>query len=250
MTREPRGLTTERKDNWWVEPLYFAVVLSAFGIYTLWAGFSNANYQFGPYLSPLYSIPFSEPHRVDESWWPFSPAFLVLWIPLGFRATCYYYRRSYFRAFFFDPPACAVGELRKSYTGEQAFPFVLNNLHRYFWYLVVIVTVFLWVDALRAFVYQGRFHFGLGNIVMLVNVVLLSYYTFSCHSFRHLVGGNMDCMSCSKSRYSLWKGVSRINETHSKWAWYSLYSVWFTDIYIRFFATMQANGSISGPGLF
>jgi hypothetical protein len=143
-----------------------------------------------------------------------------------------------------------VGELRQGYSGERAFPFILNNLHRYFWYLSVIVVAFLWIDALRAFAYQGRFHFGLGNIVMLVNVVLISYYTFSCHSFRHLVGGGKDCLSCSQNRYRLWKGVSQLNENHGKWAWYSLFSVWFTDLYIRFFSTALEGGRISGIGLF
>ena len=30
-----------------------------------------------------------------------------------------------------------------------------------------------------------------------VNAFLLMMYTFSCHSFRHFVGGGLDCFSCS-----------------------------------------------------
>ena len=37
---------------------------------------------------------------------------LVAWVPLGFRGTCYYYRKAYYRAFFWDPPACAIEEPR------------------------------------------------------------------------------------------------------------------------------------------
>ncbi len=47
---------------------------------------------------------------------------LVLWIPLGFRATCYYYRKAYYRAFFFDPPACRTEVQQKDrfWAGKNA----------------------------------------------------------------------------------------------------------------------------------
>ena len=65
----------------------------------------------------------------------------MLGSPLLFRATCYYYRKAYYRSFFWDPPSCAVGELRhRKYRGETAFPLFLNNLHRFLFYLVLIVT--------------------------------------------------------------------------------------------------------------
>ncbi len=56
-------------------------------------------------------------------WW-------VAWAPGGFRATCYYYLKAYYRSYFRDPVACAMPESRRSYVGETAFPFILNNLHR------------------------------------------------------------------------------------------------------------------------
>jgi hypothetical protein len=71
---------------------------------------------------------------------------------------------------------------------------------------------------------------------MLANVILLSLYSFSCHSLRHLIGGKLDCFSCSQSshlRYKGWKGVSALNENHMLFAWLSLFSVGLTDLYIR-----------------
>ena len=38
-----------------------------------------------------------------------NPALLVLPFPLTFRLTCYYYRKAYYRAFFWSPPACRQG---------------------------------------------------------------------------------------------------------------------------------------------
>src|SRR5678810_1507285 len=78
---------TLRRDKWWVEPALVASILTAFGIYaTISAVLMQTHFEVGPYLSPLY-----EP-IIKPSWWPFSPAILILWAPLGFRGTCYYYR--------------------------------------------------------------------------------------------------------------------------------------------------------------
>ena len=64
--------------------------------------------------------------RRKARWWPgwlvFSPAMLILWAPGGFRFTCYYYRGAYYKAFWADPPSCAVGEPRKTYCGERSVP--------------------------------------------------------------------------------------------------------------------------------
>jgi hypothetical protein len=71
---------------------------------------------------------------------------------------------------------------------------------------------------------------------MLVNVIFLSAFTFGCNSFRHLIGGKLDCFSCStsaKARHGLWGKVSTLNGHHQLWAWVSLGSVWVTDLYIR-----------------
>src|SRR5208337_2733565 len=151
--------------------------------------------------------------------------------------------KAYYRAFFLDPPGCAVGEHKRSYRGETAFPFILQNAHRYFFYLAVIFIAFLWHDAIRAFFFDDGFHAGLGTAVMLVNVILLSLYTFSCHSLRHLAGGKLDCFSCATfgmPRHGVWRAVTFLNDRHMALAWTSLITVGFTDFYIR----MVASGAI------
>ncbi len=89
--------TTTRSDAWWLELILVVIVLGGFGIYATWRAFENNFYEWGPYLSPFYSP------LIKTSWWPLSPALLILWAPLGFRATCYYYRKAYYRAFFLEP---------------------------------------------------------------------------------------------------------------------------------------------------
>jgi hypothetical protein len=74
-----------------------------------------------------------------------------------------------------------------------------------------------------------------GTLVLLANVVLLSMYTFSCHSLRHLVGGGVDCFSCvalGQARHNLWSGVTVLNRNHMSWAWISLFMVAFADLYV------------------
>jgi len=161
---------------------------------------------------------------------------LILGGPLGFRVTCYYYRKAYYRAFFLDPPACAVSESRQKYRGETAFPFILQNVHRYFFYVALLFLAFLWRDAIRAFFFDGTAGVGVGTLVLLTNVILLSIYTLSCHSLRHLAGGKLDCFSCAAfgaPRYKTWQWLSFLNERHMLWAWASLLSVGFADLYVR-----------------
>ena len=209
--------------------------LGLFGVYATWAAFQGENYYAAPYLYPFYSP------LILVDWWPFSPAILILWAPLGFRGTCYYYRKAYYRAYFQDPPACAVEERKgRYYVGERAFPFVLQNLHRYFFYAAVVVLAFLWYDTFEAFFFSGRFGMGVGTLVLLANVLLLSAYTFSCHSFRHLIGGKLDCMTCTHqggARHKVWSGVSLINHHHMFWAWVSLVMVGLADLYVRLVAS-------------
>lgn len=241
--------TSVRTGAWWAEPATIAAALTAFGIYSFWAAWQNAYFEFGPYLSPFYSphIPESALARFGI---PrdgvlrnlFSPAFFILWMPLGFRLTCYYYRKAIYRSFLADPPGCAVKEpaLRKTYRGETRLPFILMNSHRYFFYLAVVVLAVLTYDAVLAFIWPDGFGIGVGTLVMLANVVLLAGFTFGCNSARHLVGGRLDCFSCdnfSQSSYKGWKFVSTLNKNHMMWAWWSLISVGLTDVYIRLCAT-------------
>jgi hypothetical protein len=228
---------TLRRDAWWVEAIPVIIVLGGFGIYATLRAFEGAYYSWGPYLSPFYS-PLIDP---EHHWWRFSPALLILAFPLGFRMTCYYYRKAYYRAFFMDPPACAVGEFRgHGYRGETRFPFILQNIHRYFFLGAVVFLGFLWYDAIRAFWFEQRFFIGVGTLVLVLNVTLLSLYTFSCHSWRHLVGGKLDCFSCTafnKTRHGFWKKSSFLNERHMLFAWMSMLSVGFADFYVRLVAS-------------
>src|SRR6266498_2369362 len=150
---------TARRDVWWAQPLLVFVGLSVFVIYSTWAAFQGEHYYFGPYLSPFYSpeIFGASPHRwlgPKPAWWPgwmpFSPALLILWAPGLFRLTCYYYRGAYYKAFWADPPSCTVGESRKAYRGENSFPLIMQNIHRYFMYLALIFLVFLSHDVCNA----------------------------------------------------------------------------------------------------
>ncbi len=235
---------TVRKDNWWLEPASIALGFTLFIIYATFRAFENNYYEINQYLSPFYSP------KIILEFWKFSPAILVLWIPAGFRATCYYYRKAYYRSYFMDPPACGVGHGGgSSYCGETTFPFVLQNLHRYFFYMAALVVLWLWKDAFDSLFFQGQFTFSILSLVMFVNVVLLSNYTFGCHAYRHLVGGKLDCFSCTKAsqtKHKVWQFVSKLNEHHMFWAWMSLFSVAFTDFYIR----QVASGAYSPMRIF
>ena len=241
------AFATARRDRWWVPPLASGLGLAAFGVYSFVVAVMGDNYLYtedgAHYLSPFYSP--------DVAGWgvdvPFSSAFLVMWVPLGFRATCYYYRKAYYRAFFLAPPACAVRPRSNGrYRGEASLPFILNNAHRYFLYLATIVLGFLWYDAIRAFFFGGEFGVGLGSLVLLVNASLLTLFTFGCNSVRHLVGGRMDCFTCSaraRARHRMWRRVGVLNGRHMEWAWISLIWVALADLYIR----LAASGVFDDP---
>ncbi len=238
---------TQRRDAWWLQPLVVFVVLGGFVVYATWAAFQNAYYTSGPYLSPFYSPElWGDPRTAwfgaKPGWWPgllpFSPALIILPFPGLFRVTCYYYRGAYYKAFWADPPNCAVGEPRSSYWGERSFPLVVQNIHRYFLYIAVIFLFILAHDAWRGMWFDDgaggrRFGIGVGTIVLTLNVVLLTCYTLGCHSMRHLVGGFLDRLSQHPVRKKAYDCSSCLNRWHMKWAWMSLIGVAFTDLYVR-----------------
>ena len=241
---------TLRPDRWWVEPAITAIVLLAFVVYSSWAAFQNANYYAAPYLSPFYSpclavscVEGSSHTRIVGQWFALSPALLILVFPLGFRLTCYYYRKAYYRSLWLSPPACAVAEPHRSYTGETRFPLIFQNTHRYFFYAALVFNVILTVDAVLAFrnaeLEWG--HAGLGTLVITVNAVLLWLYSLSCHSCRHLVGGRLNHFSKHPLRYRIWTELSKLNQRHMQLAWASLVFVALTDLYVR----LVASGTIT-----
>jgi hypothetical protein len=245
----PRGFgETSRRDSWWATPLAVFVGLSLFVIYATWAAFQNAHYWYGPYLSPFYApeIWGDSPHALlgpKPDWWPalapFSPALLILPFPGLFRFTCYYYRGAYYKAFWADPPACAVGEPRKGYRGENALPLIFQNIHRYFMYVAVIFLFLLSWDVFLATRFPNpqtggtEFGIGLGTIILAVNVVLLSAYTLGCHVARHVVGGFHDEVSKHPICDKAYACSSALNYKHQLFAWLSLFSVAFADIFVR-----------------
>ena len=260
-------LSNERSDKWWIEPLWTGLGFLCFTIYTTWAMFQANNYWwsnghggFGGYLSPFYSPLIFVKEAVSggapldhawfgswPSWWPklipASPAILILAGPLSFRMTCYYYRKFYYRAYFMSPPGCSVKGIRnKKYKGETAL-LIFQNLHRFTLYLAIAIIFILSYDAILSFFQNGVFGVGVGTLILTINPILLAGYTFGCHAFRHLTGGNKDCFTCPNGkptfRYKVWKGVSWLNGRHMMWAWISMIWVAFTDIYIRMVASGQ-----------
>ncbi len=248
------GTRTLRTDRWWLQPLLTVVALVAFLVYSTLRAFENANYSAAPYISPFYSPCLTT--RCEGSHFPqlftgpsfVSPALYILVIPLGFRLTCYYYRKAYYRSFWLSPPACAVAEPHATYSGETRFPLVFQNVHRYFFYLGLVFNVILTYDAVLAFRDEREewFHMGLGTLVLLANATLLWLYSLSCHSCRHAVGGRLKHFSTHPVRYRAWTLVSRLNGRHMQLAWVSLAGVALTDLYVRLLAT----GTLSDPRLF
>ena len=259
LPKQRRFGETTRSDAWWIQPLLVFLGFSAFIVYSTWAAFegtstthcyywysqNGANY-LSPFFSPeLFSASPDAPPAVFgtlpsawPSWLPFSPAFLMMWIPAGFRFTCYYYRGAYYKAFWLDPVNCAVGEPRKTYLGERYLPLILQNVHRYFFYLAVVFILILAYDAWLALWFadaNGVKHFGVGvgSLILIVNVFLLASYTFGCHSLRHLIGGFLDSKSKAPVCAKGYACVCCLNSRHMLWAWLSLFWVGFTDVYIR-----------------
>jgi hypothetical protein len=234
---------TLRTDRWWLAPLLNFAGLTAWVLYATVRAFLQDDYFVAEYnyLTPFYSpcvsvgcVPEASHFGqfLPDVWWlPYAAAslpFLLL-----FRLTCYYYRKAYYRAFWLSPPACAVAEPHARYTGETRFPLIMQNLHRYFFYAAVIISVINTYDAVLAFIKQdGSFGLGLGNIILVANVVLLWLYTASCHSCRSIIGGRLNHFSRHPVRYKLWGYVSRLNGKHMELAWTTLASLAITDFYI------------------
>ncbi len=256
--RAPIRARTLRRDRWWAYPAATFAVLALFVAYATYAALANRDYYVDPYLSPFYSpclsthcgaVPGSHgaPHLGwFGGWWIITPAVIVLIFPLGFRLTCYYYRKAYYRSWWAAPPACAVPEPHRRYSGETRFPLLLQNIHRYFFYAALVFNVILTWDAVIAFDFRGRLGMGLGSLVLVVNAVLLWLYTLSCHSCRHVVGGRLNNFGRHPLRYRAWTWVSRLNPYHGNFAWASLIWVGLADLYVR----LVAGGTIHDPRFF
>lgn len=171
----------------------------------------------------------------------YSPTVLIVPIPGLFRLTCYAYRKDYHRHLFHHPLGCDNPERdehhSQRYTGERNAIFQFENLHRYFLYAGISLLPFFYYDFYRSLIdYGPGITLTLGSLVILGNALALTGWSLSCHAFRHLIGGNIDCYSCvpgGKQRKKIFDFQSRWNSRHEALAWISLLTIIFADLYIR-----------------
>ena len=255
---------TDRVDDWWKGPTAMAAYLGIMIVYATWRGFMEADFwifeEFGRsagnqtmaiesegshVLSPLFSplvIPgqgtFGGP--IPEALWWMSPAMFILIFPAGFRGTCYYYRKAYYRVFFQQPTGCAVSKPWDEYSGETGL-LLVQNLHRYFLYAalaylpILSYDVWLSVNFHDSVNHAHSYGVSVGSLGRAVNGIALAGYTFGCHAFRHLVGGGSNLWTSGSRpilRYRMWRMSTWFNEHHKDWALYSLFIVMFSDFYI------------------
>ncbi len=252
-TRAEIAARTLRADTWWREPAVTAVALTIWVAYAVVRVFMGRWYwvpQFH-YLTPFYSPCVSGSCAPGSSslgtWFGKVPSivpYAIVSLPfiLGFRLSCYYYRGAYYRSFWQAPTACAVREPHARYSGETRAPLILQNLHRYFFFFVLLVSVLNTYDLIEAF--HGKTSgvgFGLGTLIMLINVVLLWGYTLGCHSCRHITAGRLKHFSKHPARYWIWTQVSKLNARHKRLAWITLGTLMLTDLYIM----LVASGTLS-----
>ncbi|HEX3794784.1 MAG TPA: hypothetical protein VHV57_09820 [Acidimicrobiales bacterium] len=244
-----RRFATLRPDRWWLRPLAAAAFLGALTAYAVWAGFQTSRFATGSYISPLYSPCVAADCGAHANaviigrWWQWSPALLVMAVPIGVRATCYYYRKLYYRSFWLSPPACGVAEPHARNSGESRFPLVLQNLHRYFWAASVLVAAMLTFDAVNAFRQPGGLGVGVGTALIVLNGAAFWGYVLSCHACRHLVGGELRSQAGHPIRHRSWKITSALNSHHGQFALVSLPLVMITDGYVR----LVSSGVFSDP---
>jgi hypothetical protein len=257
-TRAQISQRTLRTDHWWRSPALVAVLL------TIWVAYATVHVFIGKYywvpryhyLTPFYSPCVSGECVAGSAslgTWigslpPIIPyAFVSLPFVLGFRLSCYYYRRAYYRAFWRAPAACAVREPHATYTGETRFPLIGQNLHRYFFWAAFLIGLLLTYDVAQAFRGpDGNFGLGLGTLIMLANVILIWGYTLGCHSCRHITAGRLNNFSKHPVRYWIWTKVSWLNARHLQLAWASLGTLMLTDLYIW----LVAAGVFNDPRIF
>lgn len=168
----------------------------------------------------------------------YSPTVLIVPIPGLFRLTCYAYRKDYHRHVFKHPIGCENPDRHdaptRKYTGEKNAFFQLENLHRYLLYAGIILLPFFYYDFYVSLTFDNSLR--IGSFVILANALALTAWTLSCHAFRHLIGGNIDCYSCvsgGAQRKKIFDIQTWWNKRHEDMAWLSLLVIFFTDLYIR-----------------
>lgn len=253
---------TNRIDNWWSQPVAMGTGLTAALLYTFWRLFfydADISYKLhgSTVMSPIFSPNVLEWDLFGLSAWNHpewvNAAILVLWIPFGFRGTCYYMRRVYYRTFFASPTACWVDEpeINKAigYQGERRM-FLFNNLHRYFLYAAMVIILIKWWDVTHTMHFHSPAHEGyglsIGTFVMGIEAFLLTMYVTSCHALRHLAGGMLDRWTSriSRVRGALFGKISIANRSHGFWFWTSLTFVFLGDIWVLLVAEGRVNDMV------
>ena len=226
---------------------------AAFVIYATLRAFQGTNYFVAKYhyLTPFYSPCVSKgcveasdfwPQILPDVWWlPY--AALTLPFLLLFRLTCYYYRGAYYRTVWQSPTACGVAEPRVALHRRDQAPADRPEHPPVLLLRRGIISVINSYDAIVAFHSDtpGGFGFGLGNVILVGNVIMLWVYTLSCHSCRHVTGGRLKHFSKHPVRYWIWTQVSKLNTRHKLYAWITLGTLMLTDFYIA----LVASGTIS-----
>lgn len=243
---------TDRVDKWWKQPLWMATALTAAVIYTgLRVVFFDGEIHYDNHrvTSPIFSPDIIHMFDISAPSWANS-AMLILWIPFGFRGTCYYMRRVYHRVFFQNPTGCVVSKPWDEYSGETGL-FVLNNIHRYMLYLAIMVLIVKVYDVWHTM----QFHEGssdtlgvsVGTLVLATESFLLTMYVVSCHAFRHMFGGGSDRWTGKFGRIigKVYWRVSSTNVHHAFWFWTSLAMVFIGDLFVW----SVAEGILSDPVL-
>jgi hypothetical protein len=263
---------TLRKDKWWGTPRLYVILLTAWLAYGVVRAATQSNFfvplygYITPFASPcianqcadvevtLFNGTVSSGSAAELGTWlgnfpPLLP-FAILTLPflLLFRMTCYYYRRAYYRSFWRSPAACAVAEPHAKYTGETRFPLIIQNAHRYFVYVAILISILNTYSAVISFMphtvladgvaAEGprHFGFGLGSLILTANVVFLWGYTIGCHACRHIVAGRLNNFSKHPLRYRMWGLVTKLNNKHMQLAWTTLGTLVITDLYIALVA--------------
>ncbi len=201
LTAAPQGFgRTSRRDSWWSTPLVVFTVFSPLSSTPRGQRFKTHTTNSGLILSPFYSpVLWGDSSHAwfgpQPAWWPgvlpFSPALVdssVPW-PVPIHVLLLPWR-------LLQGVLGGSAELRRrrtaqGYLGENSFPLILQNVHRYFFYFAVIFIFILSYDVWLALWFTNpvtlrkQFGIGVGTILLLVNVILLASYTFGCHSGRH-----------------------------------------------------------------
>ena len=75
----------------------------------------------------------------------------------------------------------------------------MQNLHRYFFYVVILISILNTWDAVQAFRGpDGDFGIGLDSLIIAANVILLWPHAVSCRTCRHITGGRLKNFSSTR----------------------------------------------------